>query len=163
MSVENKLLLKILQTKDWETVMDKGITANYFSGSNKRAFKWISEFKVSYGSIPEMDTFKKHFPEVSLNIDAKEHIGYYCDEVRKKIRHNKLIAVLDSAPDMLDNGNVDECYEKLSRLLLEVNTDYTFAEKIDILNTEQILNYGSNAQKNISEFYLTNKHMYFSN
>lgn len=132
MSVENKLLLKILQTKDWETVMDKGITANYFSGSNKRAFKWISDFKVSYGSIPEMDTFKKHFPEVSLNIDAKEHIGYYCDEVRKKIRHNKLIAVLDSAPDMLDNGNVDECYEKLSRLLLEVNTDYTFAEKIDI-------------------------------
>lgn len=27
-----------------------------------------------------------------------------------------------------------------------------FAEKIDILNTEQILNYGSNAQKNISDF-----------
>lgn len=27
-----------------------------------------------------------------------------------------------------------------------------FADKIDILNTEQILNYGSNAQKNISEF-----------
>lgn len=27
-----------------------------------------------------------------------------------------------------------------------------FSEKIDVLNTEQILNYGSNAQKNISEF-----------
>ena len=27
-----------------------------------------------------------------------------------------------------------------------------FAKKIDILNTEQVLNYGSNAQKNISEF-----------
>lgn len=27
-----------------------------------------------------------------------------------------------------------------------------FAEKIDVLNTEQILNYGSNAQKNISDF-----------
>lgn len=27
-----------------------------------------------------------------------------------------------------------------------------FAEKIDVLNTEQIMNYGSNAQKNISEF-----------
>ena len=27
-----------------------------------------------------------------------------------------------------------------------------FAQKIDILNTEQVLNYGSNAQKNISEF-----------
>jgi len=28
----------------------------------------------------------------------------------------------------------------------------SFAEKIDILNTEQVMNYGSNAQKNISEF-----------
>ena len=27
-----------------------------------------------------------------------------------------------------------------------------FAKKIDVLNTEQVLNYGSNAQKNISEF-----------
>ena len=27
-----------------------------------------------------------------------------------------------------------------------------FSEKIDILNTEQVMNYGSNAQKNISEF-----------
>ena len=27
-----------------------------------------------------------------------------------------------------------------------------FSKKIDILNTEQVLNYGSNAQKNISEF-----------
>ena len=27
-----------------------------------------------------------------------------------------------------------------------------FAEKIDVLNTEQVMNYGSNAQKNISEF-----------
>ena len=27
-----------------------------------------------------------------------------------------------------------------------------FSEKIDVLNTEQIMNYGSNAQKNISEF-----------
>jgi len=27
-----------------------------------------------------------------------------------------------------------------------------FSEKIDVLNTEQVMNYGSNAQKNISEF-----------
>ena len=27
-----------------------------------------------------------------------------------------------------------------------------FSEKIDILNSEQVMNYGSNAQKNISEF-----------
>ena len=28
----------------------------------------------------------------------------------------------------------------------------TFAEKIDVLNTQQVMNYGSNAQKNISDF-----------
>ena len=28
----------------------------------------------------------------------------------------------------------------------------SFSEKIDVLNTEQVMHYGSNAQKNISEF-----------
>lgn len=132
MSIENKLLLKIIETKDWETVMDKGITSNYFTGSNKRAFKWIGDFKVNYGTIPEADTFKKHFPEVSLNVEAKENIGYYCDEVRKKIRQNKLVAVLDKAPDKINNGDVDGCYEDLGKLLLEVNAEFTFTEKVDI-------------------------------
>lgn len=132
MSVENKLLLKVLETKDWETVMDKGITAKYFSGSNRRAFKWISDFKVSYGDIPTVETFKKHFPEVSLNVDAQEQVGYYCDEVRKKIRQNKLVSVLDQIPDKINKGDIDVCYEDLGKLLLEVNTDFTFTEKLDI-------------------------------
>lgn len=143
MSVENKLLLKILETKDWETVMDKGITLNYFTGANKRAFKWLSEFKVSYGTIPEIDTFKKHFPEVSLNIDAKEQLSYYCDEVRKKIRQNKLVAVLDRVPDKIDEGDIDGCYDDLGKLLLEVNTDFTFTEKLDI---------GKNALKRFEDY-----------
>ena len=40
--------------------------------------------------------------------------------------------------------------EKLS--LAEQAAVKAFAEKIDVLNTEQVMNYGSNAQKNISEF-----------
>ena len=109
MSVENKLILKILQDKEWDTVIEKGITPNYFTGSNKRAFKWLGDFRVAYGSIPDIDTFKKHFPEVSLNVDAKECTSYYCDEVRKKIRHNKLVAVLDKATDRINNDEIDEC------------------------------------------------------
>lgn len=132
MSVENKLLLKILETKDWETVMDMGITSNYFTGANKRAFKWIGDFKIKYGSIPEIDTFKKHFPDVSLNIDAKEQVGYYCDEVRRKIRQNKLVAVLDKASDKIESGDIDSCYDDIGKLLLEVNSEFTFAEKLDI-------------------------------
>ena len=54
--------------------------------------------------------------------------------------------------------------EKLSPKILKNFTDMeklspaeqaavkAFAEKIDVLNTEQVMNYGSNAQKNISEF-----------
>ena len=40
--------------------------------------------------------------------------------------------------------------EKLSPA--EQDAVKAFAEKIDVLNTEQVMNYGSNAQKNISEF-----------
>ena len=132
MSVENKLILKLLESKDWDVVVDKGITQNYFTGSNKRAFKWISNFKLNYGTLPDLDTFKKHFPEVNLLVDARECTAYYCDEVRKKIRQNKLVSVLEGAADKINAGNVDSVYTDLTKLLMEVNTEFTFAEKVDI-------------------------------
>lgn len=146
MSVENKLILKILQTKEWDTVIEKGITPNYFTGSNKRAFKWLGEFRVAYGDIPDLDTFKKHFPEVSLTIDAKECVGYYCDEVRKKVRQNKLVAVLDKATDRINSGEIDECYGDIGKLLLEVNTEFTLSEKVDV---------GTNTLERFKEYELS--------
>ena len=132
MSVENKLILKLLESRDWDVVVDKGITQNYFTGSNKRAFKWISNFKLNYGTLPDIDTFKKHFPEVNLLVDARECTAYYCDEVRKKIRQNKLVSVLEGAADKINAGNVESVYTDLTKLLMEVNTEFTFAEKVDI-------------------------------
>lgn len=132
MSIENKLLYKILETKDWDTVADKGITSNYFTGANKRAFKWISTFKVSYSSLPELETFKKHFPEISLDVEAQEPLSYYCDEVRKKVKQNKLASVLEKSVERINNGEIDECYQDLGKLLLEVNTEFTFSEKVDL-------------------------------
>lgn len=146
MSVENKLILKILQDKEWDTVIEKGITPNYFTGSNKRAFKWLGDFRVAYGSIPDLDTFKKHFPEVSLNVEAKECTSYYCDEVRKKIRHNKLVAVLDKATDRINNDEIDECYSDIGKLLLEVNTEFTLSEKVDV---------GTNTLERFKEYELS--------
>ena len=57
MSVENSFLRKLIETKEWETVLNKDITADYFSGANKRAFKWLSDFKVKYGELPDKETF----------------------------------------------------------------------------------------------------------
>ncbi len=132
MSIENKLLRKVLETKDWDTIIERGITSKYFTGNNSRAFKWIADFKIEYGNLPEQETFKKHFPEVSLEEDAKESVSYYCDEVRKKVKQNKLVAVLDKATEQINNGKVEECYTDIGKLLLEVNTDFTFAEKVDV-------------------------------
>lgn len=137
MSIENQLLYKLLDTQDWETVIDKGISPNYFSGTNIRAFRWIGEFKVKYGKLPDIDTFKKHFPEVSLDTNTKESMSYYCDEVGKKVRQNKLVAVLDKAVDLINSGQVDKCYEDIGNLLLEVNSQFLPSEKVDIgLNTD---------------------------
>lgn len=132
MSIENKLLYKVLETKDWDTIVEKGITPNYFTGANRRAFKWLGNFKVSYSSLPDIETFKKHFPEISLDNAAKEPLGYYCDEVRKKVKQNKLASVLEKSVERINNGEIDECYQDISRLLLDVNTEFTFSEKVDL-------------------------------
>ena len=85
MSIENKFLYKLLDTKDWDLVIEKGITSEYFTGANTRAFRWLGEFNLRYGKLPDKETFKKHFPEVELDSDVKEELSYYCDEVGKKV------------------------------------------------------------------------------
>ena len=101
MSIENSFLKKLIETKDWDTVLDKDIDTSYFSGANKRAFKWISDFKIKYGELPDKETFKKRFPEITLDIEAPETVGYYCDELRQKIKHNKLVATICAGPTII--------------------------------------------------------------
>lgn len=63
-------------------------------------------------------------------------------------------AVVEAAP-VAEEVKKDVPIEKLELEKLspaEQAAVREFSEKIDILNTEQVMNYGSNAQKNISEF-----------
>ena len=138
MSIENKFLYKLLDSKDWDSVVERGITEDFFTGSNRRAFRWIGEFNVKYGKLPDIDTFNKRFPEIELDSDCSEKILYYCDEVGKKVRQNKLVACLDKASEQISSGNIDECYEAIGKLLLEVNSKFLPIERADIgVNTEE--------------------------
>lgn len=138
MSIENKFLYKLLDSKDWDSVVERGITEDFFTGSNRRAFRWIGEFNVKYGKLPDIDTFTKRFPEIELDNDCSEKILYYCDEVGKKVRQNKLVACLDKASEQISSGNIDECYEAIGKLLLEVNSKFLPIERADIgVNTEE--------------------------
>lgn len=69
---------------------------------------------------------------------------------------NAAEAAVETAPAAAEEEKEEEVnVEKLDLSSLseaEQAAVREFAEKIDVLNTEQILNYGSNAQKNISDF-----------
>lgn len=146
MSIENKLLTKLLESQEWEVIIDKGINADYFTGANKRAFKWLNSFMAQYGSLPTIETFKKHFPEVSLDFVVEEKLPYYCDEVRKKVRQNKLVVTLDSIAEKLNQGNVDDCYTDLSKLLMDVEVSFSTSYKIDL---------GTNAESRFDDYLIS--------
>lgn len=146
MSIENSFLKKLIETKDWDTVLDKDIDISYFSGANKRAFKWISDFKIKYGELPDKETFKKRFPEITLDIEAPETVGYYCDELRQKIKHNKLVAALEKVDTLINDREVDKCYNLLEDLITEVNSEFTLKESIDL---------GSNTEKRYQDYLVS--------
>ena len=146
MSIENSFLKKLIETKDWDTVLDKDIDTSYFSGANKRAFKWISDFKIKYGELPDKETFKKRFPEITLDIEAPETVGYYCDELRQKIKHNKLVATLEKVDTLINDREVDKCYNLLEDLITEVNSEFTLKESIDL---------GSNTDKRYQDYLVS--------
>lgn len=82
------------------------------------------------------DTEKSYIPSLTLEPNAQA-IAAVAEEVKEEEKQE------DIPVERLE-------LEKLSPAEQAAVTE--FSKKIDILNTEQVLNYGSNAQKNISEF-----------
>ena len=72
------------------------------------------------------------------NIKGKYKANQTHYEVGKKVRQNKLVACLDKASEQISSGNIDECYEAIGKLLLEVNSKFLPIERADIgVNTEE--------------------------
>lgn len=147
-NVERGLITKLLSTKDMVTVKDKQIRVSYFTGENKKAFRFISDYYMKKGEVPTVRVFKQKFPEYDLEkfvdpetmteiIGTEESLLHWCDEIRKKVKHNKLADITEQVAENLENNDCDKAYEVMKKGILYIENEVEESTSVDITkNTE---------------------------
>ena len=95
--VEVGFISKLLQTKDILTVKDSHIKSDFFTGDNRSAFEYIHESVLETGEVPSVRAFKQQFPRYNLEyttdqngkscVGTEENLKFWCNELKKKVRH----------------------------------------------------------------------------
>ena len=145
-NVEVGFISKLLQTKDILSVKDSQITLEYFSGESKSAYQFIQDSVLSNGEVPTVRVFQRKFPRYTLEtvdvegestVGTEENLKFWCDELRKKKKHNSLADSVTRVAELLSSYNTDDAYSELKQVISYVETEITETSDVDVTkNTE---------------------------
>lgn len=135
-NIENQFIKKLLENpQDFATITDNSITTEFFSGSTKRMFKFILDFKKNYAEMPSIDVFSKHFPNSNevLGVELTDApIKWYCDRIRDKNIHNTLADGIEKAIEHLGEQEISEASKALWENLLKANRNFIIKDTVKI-------------------------------
>lgn len=125
MSIELNFFSKLLQTNDWDSVDKAQIKPLFFVGKYKRAFRFIQDFKIKYGKVPGNDVFLRQFPDITFDSDEglAEPMSFYCDEVRRKYKHNLIVDAIENVETDIAELDTDSAYKKLRSTLTKIENE----------------------------------------
>lgn len=134
MNIELALISKIIHDGEFTTVGDNQITAKYLNGRNKNAYKFITKFMLKYGKVPSKKVFKKSFKNYKLASveDLTEPMQYYCDEVRKKYKHNKIAEKMTDMAVKMEDLETDEAYDIMKSLVMFVENEVILSDRKEV-------------------------------
>ena len=88
MNIELALVSKILETKDIRTPLKNKITPKFFYGEGKSIYEFITDYYGEYNEVPTLAVVNRFFHPSE---EREEPIQFFCDELRKRQRHNMLV------------------------------------------------------------------------
>lgn len=140
--IERGLISKLLETKDIATVKDMQIKPFFFGGDNRKAFKFINDTYLKTGEIPTTRVFKNKFKNYELDtyinsdniesIGTEESLRHWGNEIRKKVKHNKIVEATGDIVDKLDELNTEEAYDLMKKTVLYIESDVVETSAVDI-------------------------------
>lgn len=148
-NIEVCLISKLLESGDFLAIKDKQIKPYFFTdGDNRKAFNFINEYFSKNGKVPTARVFLKKFPGYKLdkytNIETleetygtEEPILYWCDEIRSKVKHNKICDVVEKMAERLDDLDTEEAYNLMKKGVLHIESDIIETQAIDITNDSE--------------------------
>lgn len=125
-------LSKFLETGDIKTVSDYRITRNYLHGENRVVFDYIFNSLSQYGNKPSTILMSSRFPRFKFyhygegenkKVGTEDCLVFWCDELRKAYRHNKLAELVESAGNDIDNLETEKAFGDLFKGIARLDSD----------------------------------------
>lgn len=142
-NIECGFISKLLETKDINLVKDLQIKPHFFGGEAKKIFNYLNEFYLKNGSLPTVRAFKQMFPKYQLekytctetdseSIGTEETLKYWCDELRRRAKHNKIAENTEDIVKSLEGLDTDTAYDLMKKTVLYVENDIVESSSVDI-------------------------------
>lgn len=145
-NVEKGFISKLLETKDMPTVKDSQISVYFFTGENKRIFQFIVDSYKEDGEVPTLRVLQRKFPDFipdTYTVNSEEIVGteeslkFWCNELRKKAKHNSLVQSVEEVIGRLENFDTDTAFDLIKREIAHIESDIEEQSSCDITkNTE---------------------------
>ncbi len=141
--IEKGLITKLLETKDMALLKDLQIRPSFFSGTNRKMVSFIFDYHLKNGEIPTVRAFNQKFPKMELetytdpntlqdSVGTEESLKYWCDEVRKKTKHNKMAESTENIAKKLEDMDTEGAYDLMKKTVLYVENEVSETTSVDI-------------------------------
>lgn len=146
LNVDKSFISALIHSGELSTVKDKQIRNNFLGAETRRVYKYCCSYFEAHGKMPSERVFKRQFPDYEFDrvydeelddyvIGTEEPLTYWCDELRNKVKHNKLGDTAESIIDKLNSKDLDGAYNELKKALITIEGDVEETSAIDTTQT----------------------------
>lgn len=139
--VEAGFISKLLETRDLTLVKDNQIKPSYLTGENKTAYQFIYDTVLTSGEVPTVRVFERKFPQYPLEthevdgvnvVGTEESLKYWCDELRRKVKHNSIADLVEDVASRLRDFDTESAYNEIKKKIAYIESEVVETSAVDI-------------------------------
>lgn len=146
LNVDRSFISALIQSGELSTVKDKQIRNSFLGAETRRIYKFCCSFYESHGKMPSERVLSRHFGDYEFEkvvdeelddyiIGTEEPLTYWCDELRNKVKHNKLGDMAETIIDKLNDKDLDGAMSELKKAMVTIEGDVEETSAIDTTQT----------------------------
>lgn len=131
----NRLISKVVRTRDLNTVLLRGVMPDWFLRSeDRRVYEFLLTHVQKYGEVPTGVTVKDNFPMYRL-MSVDDSLEYLVDQLAAYRRSQSTVRMVAGAADLLDpsGNNYEDVISSLRKSLSELDSDVAQISDLDLV------------------------------
>lgn len=129
-TAENLLISRVLVDQDLTTPLDQNVSSKFFGSPEARdAWDWCLAYRAQYATPPNVDVFRRKFPNFAIDIDPQEPMTALIDEVYAKYKTRVATEGLAEAVEHFQQTNdVDSTLPIIQEFVSTIHADTARAD-----------------------------------